>query len=228
MAILDIDSAAAAAAATNLSPDGTRAFAVGGDVADQSYLEEALSAIRGQFGVPDVVVSNAGYQTFSDVWTLTDEEWERVFGVNVRGVFNTLRTFGGAMTDAGIQGSMITISSVKARFGAPLYAHYAASKAAVLSLTKSFALELAPHRIRVNSIAPGAIRTPLWERAAHEMAELVGRDPDTMRAERVQEIPLGRFGEPEDIAASALFLASADASYLTGECLHVCGGDLML
>lgn len=212
-----------------LGSNGFEAVAVSGDVSKVSVLDRALDEAQKHFGrTPDLAVCNAGEQTFNTIWNLRKEEWRRVMDTNVWGAFLTMRAFGAAMKAQGTGGSIVTVSSVKGRQAAPLYAHYAASKAAVLSLTWSFATELAPDGIRVNSVAPGAVRTPLWERASVEMGRLLGMDPETLRANRRAEIPLGRFAEPDDIADAVLYLLSPDAAYITGECLHVAGGDLML
>jgi NAD(P)-dependent dehydrogenase (short-subunit alcohol dehydrogenase family) len=110
----------------------------------------------------------------------------------------------------------------------PLYPHYAASKAAVISLTKSFAAALAADGIRVNTVAPGMIDSPMWDEADREFARRLGLPEGEPRRRRISQIPLGRPGTPEDAAAAVAYLASDDAAYITGECLHVSGGDIML
>jgi NAD(P)-dependent dehydrogenase (short-subunit alcohol dehydrogenase family) len=131
------------------------------------------------------------------------------------------------MRQAG-SGSIVTVASIQGRLGNPWFAHYSASKAAVLSLTKSYAVALAPHHVRVNSVAPGIIDAGLAHKANDELARLQGLPPGAPMARRVGQVPLGRAGTPEDVANAVLFLASDEADYITGECIHVCGGDVML
>ena len=176
---------------------------------------------------PDILVCCAGAQTFADVFDLPEDEWDRVFDVNARGTFLTLRSVGRAMRDAG-RGSIVTVASIQARLGNRMFAHYSASKAAVLSLTRSFALALAPSRVRVNAVAPGFVEAGLALTADVELARMRGVAPGEPTRERIAQVPLGRAGTPEDVAAAVAFLASDDADYITGECLHVCGGDIML
>jgi NAD(P)-dependent dehydrogenase (short-subunit alcohol dehydrogenase family) len=229
VAIVDRDAEAASKFAGALAEQGHNVLAVEADVTHPDQLAATQKAIAESFGrVPDIVVCNAGTQTFNDVWNLSVEEWDLIFDVNVKGAFLTMRTFAAAMRDHGVVGSLTTIASLQGRVGAPYYAHYAASKAALLSLTKSFATVLAPEGIRVNSVAPGAVKTRLWDRADGEIAALRGTAPGEPTRERVASVPLGRAGEPDDVAAAVAFLSSDDASYITGECIHVCGGDLML
>jgi NAD(P)-dependent dehydrogenase (short-subunit alcohol dehydrogenase family) len=172
-----------------------------------------------------LLVCNAGVQTFQRAVDVSVDEWDRVLDVNARGTMLTLQAGARAMRDGG---SVVAVASIQGRLGAPYYPHYAASKAAVISLVKSFALALAPRGIRVNAVAPGIVDTPLWDLADENLSRLRGVEPGAARKERIAAVPLGRAGTPEDVAAATSFLLSADASYITGECLHVCGGDVML
>lgn len=229
VAIFDVDDASASEVCESISAEGGTAVPLHVDVTEPDQIREGATAAEAALGgIADIVVCNAGYQTFNDLWSLSLSEWDDVFRVNVRGAFSLLRTLGGAMREDGVPGSMVTITSLQSRLPAPFYAHYAASKAALLSLTKSFAADLAPRGIRVNSVAPGAIETRLWELADGEMARLRGVEPGTPKRERIAGTPFRRLGQPDEIAAAVAFLASDDASYITGECLHVCGGDFML
>jgi len=182
---------------------------------------------KDQFGrAPEILICCAGIQTFADVFDLTIEDWDRVFDVNARGTFLTMRAVSPAMQQAG-QGTIVTVASIQGRLGNRYYAHYAASKAAVLSLTRSFAVALAPDRIRVNAVAPGIVDTEMWRAADRELARIRGVAPGEPRRQRIEQVPLGRPGTPDDVASAVAFLASDDASYITGECVHVCGGDVM-
>ena len=170
-------------------------------------------------------MANAGVQTYAPASELTLTDWDSVHNVNARG---TLLTFQLASRCLNSGGAAVAIASIQALLPNQLSAHYAASKAAVLSLTKSFAAELAPRGIRVNAVAPGRIDTELSDLGAQEIGRLTGQQPAEVLRRRISGSPLGRIGRPAEIAAAVKFLASDDASYITGECLNVCGGDVML
>ena len=167
----------------------------------------------------------AGVQTFQRAELVTEEEWDYVQSVNSKGAFFGFQAAGSFLPEGG---SVVAISSIQARLGGPLYPHYSASKAAMLSLVRSFSLALAPRGIRVNAVAPGVIATGLWEKADREISSLLSLKPGAARKDRISRVPLQRAGTPEDVAHSVYFLASSDASYITGETIHVCGGDVML
>ena len=225
----DIDPSLAKQTEHDIRAAGQRAFAFQMDVSSFVDVNRVPRIAEEQFGqIPDLVVCNAGVQTFQTIEELTVEEWDRVFNVNARGTFLTMQMAAKAMRQAGVKGSIVTIASIQGRLGSVYYANYSASKAAVISLTKSFALAYAPYGIRVNCVAPGAIQTELWERADREMAKIRGINPGEPTRERIAKIPLQRLGAPEDIASAVAMLLSDELGYVTGECLHVCGGDLML
>jgi NAD(P)-dependent dehydrogenase (short-subunit alcohol dehydrogenase family) len=191
-----------------------RVFAGVVDVRDEGQVDGFFGHVEQHFGTPAVVVANAGIYPNTPVVEMSVEEWDRVMETNARGVFLTCRAAARAMIEAGSGGNIITISSGAYQSGRVGAAHYCASKAAVVMLTKVLALELAPHRIRVNCIAPGLIE--------------VEGDVSPISAEYKQtltrSIPWGRIGQPEDIANAALFLASPQADFITGEVLMVNGG----
>jgi NAD(P)-dependent dehydrogenase (short-subunit alcohol dehydrogenase family) len=227
--VTDVVPDAAERTAERINRSGGRALAIAVDVRDQTSLDGIPAAALKAFGAePDLVVCNAGYQTFATIDQLNDQQWNDVLDTNAHGTFLTMRMAADSMRRTGVRGTITTIASIQARLGSLYYAHYSASKAAVLSLTKSFALALAPHGIRVNCVAPGVIETELWAKADREMAALRGVAPGVPKKERIAQVPLGRGGTPEDVAGAVAFLASDDAAYITGECLHVCGGDVML
>jgi NAD(P)-dependent dehydrogenase (short-subunit alcohol dehydrogenase family) len=186
------------------------------DVTDPAMVESVTDRF-------DVVVANAGIQTFAPAAELSVADWDRVLDVNARGTLLTLQ-LAARCVDPG--GAVVTIASIQGLLPNPLSANYAASKAAVLSLTKSFAAALAP--IRVNAVAPGRIDTDLSDYGSAEVGRLTGRDAEETLQQRIATNPLGRIGRPEEIASVVAFLASDDASYVTGECVHVCGGDVMV
>lgn len=198
------------------------------DVTQPDDHARIIPAAVGSFGEPPSIgVSCAGIQTFADIFTLPLQDWDRVFDVNAKGAFLFINGLAAALRAAD-RGAVVTVASLQGRLGSRYYAHYSASKAAVLSLTRSFAVALAPDRVRVNAVAPGIVDTFMWRAADENLARLRGVPSGQPRRERVAQVPLGRPGTPQDVAAAVAFLASEDASYITGECIHVCGGDLML
>lgn len=226
LVIADVNEAAATKLAALLRDRGADALGVGYDVSEPMNHGALSARVEAEFGQPyRYFVCNAGVQTFARALDLTTDEWDRVMSVNARGTLLGLQEAGRVMPDGA---AVVSIASIQGRLGAPNYAHYAASKASVLSLTKSFAVALAPRRIRVNSVAPGIIETPLWDVADEALTRLKQARPGVVRAQRIASVPLGRAGKPEDVGAAVSFLLSDDAAYITGECIHVCGGDVML
>jgi glucose 1-dehydrogenase len=206
----DRDAAEAAAAGF-----ASRSIAVEADVSDRAQVEAMVDRVVRELGRVDVCVSNAGIEIKRDFLETTDEEWHRVLGVNLYGSFAVSQAAARAMVRQGGGGRLLFMSSVHEDIPFPGYTSYCASKGAVRMLMRNLAMELAPHRITVNNIAPGAIATPI-NRAVLE-------DPEAYR-NAVSEIPLGRFGTPEDVAAVAVFLASDEAGYVTGSTYYVDGG----
>jgi 3-oxoacyl-[acyl-carrier protein] reductase len=184
------------------------------DVRDGRSVADFVQATERALGPVTVAVANAGVFPNSPVLDMTTEEWDRVIETNLRGVFLTCQAVARRMVAEGRPGKLITISSGAYNSGRKGAAHYCASKAGVVMFTKVLAMELGPHRINVNSIAPGTVTI---ERSVTEVSE------EVLRA-IVATIPWGRPGSPEDIARAALFLASPFAEYITGEVLSVDGG----
>jgi len=156
---------------------------------------------------------------------ITDEEWDFVFDVNCKGVLWCAQAAATRMIEQGRGGKIINAASQAGRRGEAWVLTYCASKAAVISMTQSMALALAPHRINVNAIAPGIVDTPLWVDNDKRFAELMNLPVGEPKRRFVQTIPLGRIEQPEDVAGAAVFLASADADYITQQCLNVDGGN---
>ncbi|MEV0068148.1 SDR family NAD(P)-dependent oxidoreductase [Amycolatopsis sp. NPDC050768] len=215
--VADVDLAHARSAAEALRDKGftveARTLDVG-DPASFASFDERL----------DVLVANAGIQTFAPASELTVADWDRVLDVNARGTLLTLQLAARCLREGG---AAVTVASIQALLPNALSANYAASKAAVLSLTKSFAAELAPRGIRVNAVAPGRIDTALSDFGSEQVGRITGQDAAEALQRRLSTNPLGRIGRPDEVAAAVAFLASDDASYITGECVNVCGGDVM-
>ena len=192
---------------------GRKAVTVRGDVAQRKDVEAMVAAVTAALGPPDILVNNAGVFPRSEFLELPEREWDHVLGVNLKGGFLCAQAIARAMVAAGRPGAIINISSSAIR-GDARGVHYSASKAGVLGLTRAMALALAPHRIRVNAIAPGLTDTQ-QPRDGNTEEQIVAR---------ALEIPLGRMAQPEEIARVAVFLASDDAGWITGELIHANGG----
>lgn len=205
-------SAAADEVAGIINRMGRRALAVKADVALPDEVESMVILAEEELGPIDILVNNAGIHKHHRSWEMSVEDWQRIIDVNLTGAYLTTRLLGPEMAQRG-WGRVINISSVVAMSGTDHEAHYAASKAGMHGLTKSTALELSPRGVTVNAVAPGWIRT-----------DMTGDATDEEMAEAKREIPLGRIGEPEEIASVVAYLASPDASYVTGQVLHVNGG----
>lgn len=191
---------------------GGSALALACNVADGASVAAAMATVVERFGRLDVLVNNAGVGSVDAFLDTPDEHWQRVIGVNLTGVFLCSREAARLMHQSGQGGVIVNLSSTAALSGEGP-SHYCASKAGVMGLTRSLARELAPSQIRVNTIVPGPTNTPM-------MAGI----PDDWMQSMVKAIPLGRMCEPSEIAAVAAFLASDDASFITGQNIAVNGG----
>ena len=203
-----------------LTNDGAKVAGAPFDLANTSGVGDLVEKALSTYGRIDSLVNNAGVSRAKSFWDLTEEDWDSVFDVNVKALFFILQTAARHMLQRG--GSIINIASVAGRLPRPTLLHYAATKAAVISITRSAALALAKNNIRVNAIAPGMMDTKMLHNVRSDLerfatSSAVGQ-PD------VSAVPLGRIAQPEEIAAAALFLASDAASYITGQTLNVCGG----
>jgi NAD(P)-dependent dehydrogenase (short-subunit alcohol dehydrogenase family) len=191
-----------------------RAVTVQANVARIAQLHAMLEKVERELGPVDILVNNAGVFPRVPFLEMTENDWDYVLDVNLKGSFFCAQAVAKAMVASGRAGSIINLTSGAAYRGSPRGTHYCASKGGVLSMTRQMALELAPHRIRVNAIAPGLTDTaqPRYGMSEEELAA-AGRT-----------IPLGRVAQPEEIARAAVFLASEDAGFITGHTLHVNGG----
>lgn len=219
VAVLDLDGDAAERVAGELRAQGITALAVTADVTDRSGLEEAFGRVREALGPVQILVTSAGlfgYASFADI---TVESWQRLVDVNLTGTFHCCQVALPDMVAAG-WGRIVMISSSSAQRGTPFAAHYAASKGALLTLTKSLAREYAAAGITVNNIPPSGIETPM-----QHQSQAAGYLPSNEQI--ASHIPLGRLGAPDDIAAAVGFLCSERAGFITGQTLGVNGGSVM-
>jgi D-sorbitol dehydrogenase (acceptor) len=210
-------------------PDFTteRVAALQADIAQRADIQRIVASTIAAFGSVDILFNNAAV---FDMGPLLDESWEsyeRLFAVNVKGMFFLMQAVARRMVEQGRGGKIINMSSQAGRRGEALVAHYCASKAAVISYTQSAALALAPHRINVNGIAPGVIDTPMWETVDKLFAKYEHLPVGEKKRQVGLAVPLGRMGVPHDLTGAALFLASADADYVTAQTLNVDGGNWM-
>jgi NAD(P)-dependent dehydrogenase (short-subunit alcohol dehydrogenase family) len=208
------DEGAAQRVAEGARAAGRRAHLVQADVGRIDAVKGMVSAVEQELGPVDILVNNAGVFPRVPFLERAEHDWDFVLDINLKGAFLCAQAVARAMVAAGRSGSIINLTSGAAYRGSPRGVHYCASKGGVLSMTRQMALELAPHRIRVNAIAPGLTDTaqPRYGMADEEIAA-AGR-----------ALPLGRIAEPEEIARAAVFLASDNAGFITGQCLHVNGG----
>ncbi|MGM0471194.1 MAG: 3-oxoacyl-[acyl-carrier-protein] reductase [Bacillota bacterium] len=194
---------------------GAEAVAIQANVAELSEAKSMMSTVKDKFGAVDIVVNNAGITRDNLLLRMKEEDWDAVIDVNLKGVFNCTKAVTKIMMKQR-SGKIINIASVVGRMGNAGQANYSASKAGVIGFTKSIARELASRGIQANAIAPGFINSKMTEELSDEVTEKM-----------LDEIPLDKFGEPEDVANLALFLASEKSDYITGQVINVDGGILM-
>ncbi len=186
-----------------------------GDVSKPADTDRLIKFAKDRFGSIDVIVNNAGITRDNLILRMSEADWDAVLSVNLKGAFNVIKSAARTLMKQR-RGAIINMASVAGVIGNPGQANYSASKAGLIGLTKTVAKELASRNIRCNAIAPGFIRTPMTDKL-----------PENIRQEYKDSIPLGRFGEVEDIADLAVFLASDEAKYITGQVINVDGGLVM-
>lgn len=218
VAVLDLRAEAAEKVAAEASAGGRNALAFGDvDVSDRAQVDDAVQRVRRTLGPVAVLVNNAGLTGFKKFQHITDELWERILAVNLSGPFYCTQAVVPDMTAAG-WGRIVNISSSSAQSGQQFMSHYVASKAGLIGLTKSLALELGPEGITVNTIPPGFVDTPMLRKS--EERGLLGGSV----GHHAELTPVRRAGKPEDIAAACAFLVSEEAGYVTGQVIGVNGG----
>jgi 3-oxoacyl-[acyl-carrier protein] reductase len=223
VAILDIEINVAESEASSLKNNGAGALAVYLDVSKLESIEQAFDRCHKEFSRLDVLVCCAGLSCVKPFLEVTPSEWDQTFAVNTRGLFFCNQKAGKLMRETG-GGSIVNVTSPASYLGLPFYTAYAASKAAVDSITRSAAIALAPCNIRVNSLAPGRMDTRMQESSERLWAQYAGMDYEEFVESRTQSLPLKRRATLEEIAEAVFFLASPSADYMTGSRLNISGG----
>ncbi|MFL5284787.1 MAG: SDR family NAD(P)-dependent oxidoreductase [Rhodopila sp.] len=222
--VADIAREHADATADTIASAQRRALAVQADVGDLREIDRMVRETLDRFGQIDILVNNAGVTRRADIMDLTEADWDRIHRVNAKGVFFCLQRVAREMIPRR-SGRIINIASVAGKgYAGASNAAYAASKGAVISLTKLAALQLARHNININSICPGVTRTALSDANLKVRAQQEGVSIEEMERRRAEAIPLKRANDPEDIAAMVVFLASSGARNITGQSFNVDGG----
>jgi 3-oxoacyl-[acyl-carrier protein] reductase len=216
--VLDLDESACHPVVGEITASGGKALAVGVDVADEQAVTSAVSRVAEELGAPTVLVNNAGITRDNLLFKMTTDDWDAVMNVHLRGSFLMSRATQKYMTEAR-WGRIVNLSSVSA-LGNRGQANYSAAKAGVQGFTKTLAIELGKFGVTANAIAPGFIETEMTA----STAERVGVPFEDFKAAAVKVIPVGRVGQPEDIAAMVSFFARADASFVSGQVIYVAGG----
>jgi 3-oxoacyl-[acyl-carrier protein] reductase len=218
VAVLDLDEEAAAKTAAEITGDGRRALAVAADVADAAAVSAAVSTVASELGNPTVLVNNAGVTRDNLLFKMTENDWDTVLNVHLRGAFLMSRAVQAYMTEAK-WGRIVNLSSTSA-LGNRGQTNYSAAKAGMQGFTKTLAIELGKFNITANAIAPGFIVTEMTKATA-ERLKISFEDMQTAAA---SQIPVARVGKPEDIAHTVSFLVSEGASFVSGQVIYVAGG----
>ncbi len=238
--VADIDLEKAQQTAQEIRALGRRATAYGIDVAIVAEIQRMVDSVVAEFGRVDILVNCAGIVQAKPFLEMTEDDWDRILGVNLKGTTFCIKAVAAQMIRqvpeqvkaagrAGRSyGKIVNFSSISGRRGRALQLHYAASKTAIISVTQSAALALSPYNINVNAVAPGVVPTAMWEQIDRQCSHIFGTEPGQAMSDFIEKIPLKRAGSTEDVAGAVAFLCSSDADYITGQTLNVDGGYEMI
>jgi NAD(P)-dependent dehydrogenase (short-subunit alcohol dehydrogenase family) len=224
--VAELDRAGAEGTAAEVRKVGRRALAVPTDVTKRADLASMVERARAELGRIDVLVNNAGIYRAAATLEITEEHWDAVLTINARAVFFASQAVLPTMI-AQKRGNIVSLSSMAGKVGSRANLPYNASKAAVISITKSLALAHAADGIRVNCVCPGFVETDMWTQVSREQGAVLGMTADEFTRQRLAQVPLGRMERPEDVASVIGFLASARSGYMTGQAINVTGGLIM-
>jgi acetoin reductase-like protein len=220
----DVKEDSARTTATEIEAMRRKTLVVKCDVRSSSEVENMVQKTLEKFGKINILVNNAGVSTMALVVDMTEEEWDFNLDVNAKGAFLCSRAVARQMIKQGEGGKIINLGSIAGKSGEQYYAHYNASKAAVIAFTASLARELAPYKINVNAVCPGSVQTSMQLRELKWGAKLRGMPEEEIKEWMVAITPLGRLEQPEDVAKLVVFLASEEADFITGQAINVDGG----
>jgi NAD(P)-dependent dehydrogenase (short-subunit alcohol dehydrogenase family) len=227
IAVAELDAGAGADKTAALVQDaGRRAVVIPTDVTKRDDLAAMVERTLAAFGRIDVLVNNAGIYRAAPALEVTEEHWDAIMTINAKAVFFASQAVLPTMI-AAKQGSIVNLASMAGKVGSRTNLPYNASKAAVVSITKSLALAHAADGVRVNCVCPGFVETDMWTMVAREQGTILGLSPEEFTRKRLETVPLGRMERPEDVAQVIGFLASPRAAYMTGQALSVDGGLVM-
>ncbi len=226
-AVADVDFEGARAAADAVHDLGGSAFPVYLDVTRLESITDMVKAVVSRTGGIDILVNNAGVVEVQPIFEINEKIWDRVFDVNVKGLFFTLQAVARHMVERKKGGKIINLASEAGQRADAMVIAYSATKAAVISVTKTASLALIPHGINVNAISPGVVDTPMWEEVDRMFGRWSGKPAGQKKRETEREVPFGRFGKPEDLTGIAVFLATSDSDYMLGQTVNVDGGRVM-
>jgi len=224
--IAEVDQAGAKRTAEEVGALGRRAVATSTDVTSRADLRAMVDRATAEFGRIDILVNNAGIYRAAATVDVTEEHWDAIMNINAKAVFFASQAVIPTMA-AQKSGSIVSLASMAGKIGSKTNLPYNASKAAVVSMTKSLALAHAGEGIRVNCVCPGFVETDMWAQVSKEQGALLGMSAEEFTRHRAAQVPLGRMEKPEDVAHVIAFLAGPRSGYMTGQALSVDGGLVM-
>ena len=224
--IAELDQAGAKRTAEEVGALGRRAVAVPADVTSRADLRAMVDRAKAEFGRIDILVNNAGIYRAASTLDVTEDHWDAIMNINAKAVFFASQAVLPTMI-AQKGGSIVSLASMAGKIGSKTNLPYNASKAAVVSMTKSLALAHAAEGIRVNCVCPGFVETDMWTMVSRDQGKLLGMTAEEFTRQRAAQVPLGRMERPEDVAHVVAFLAGPRSGYMTGQALSVDGGLVM-